>query len=98
MYIISIELKFIIIPQYLYARDIIYYPIMSFILKHVFLYNYFTRLSDIFSFLMLLMYLNAWNTVSKLEINPSHTKGEHIILNDYNVNGIAIFKSESNIQ
>ena len=37
------------------------------------------------------MYLTAWNNVSHLEMSPSPTKGENMILNEYTVNGSDFF-------
>ena len=49
-FISSIELIFIIITQYLYACDISYYPIMSFIFQHnLFLFRrMFLRTSQVY--------------------------------------------------
>ena len=59
LFLSSIELLYTIFPQYVNSYDISYYPIMSFILNIYFLYHSDIHWSEIFSFPVLLMYMNV---------------------------------------
>ena len=98
LFISQIYLLYTVFTQYVYACDISYYPIMTFIIN---LYLFISICYLLVRYLYCLYFVDVSDCLKHLfkHINiPSSTKGEHMILNYSSVNGRAFLWLDLNIQ